>query len=96
MEKQFIKDAEMVFYVCKNRGLYMSARVKTPTLDMNHSFMHQCSMNADYHSMTFPGEKGHPDTQVSSVPKASTYLFPSEPEKDGELQRGSIKCTQNY
>lgn len=69
MEKQFIKDAEMVFYMC--RSLYMSARVKAPTLDMNYSFTHQHSMNADYHSMLFPGEKGHPDTQVSSVLQAS-------------------------
>lgn len=50
----------------------MSARLKAPILDMNYSFTHQCSMNADYHSMIFPGEKEHPDTQVSSVLQAST------------------------
>lgn len=44
MEKQFIKDAEMVFRMCKTTGLYMPTKVKAPHI-RNELFIYSLVLN---------------------------------------------------
>lgn len=67
MEKQFVRDGEIIFHTCKNMALYILARVNTPLI-IHELFIYSLALNGcSYHSLVFPGQQRHWMCKAGSV-----------------------------